>query len=144
MNESTSTTPDPAKPLTVIVLGPEWFNGTLENGGANGATSKLLMFDHNNQRRQCCIGIACTQLGVPDTVIVDRDFADQLPLSLVPEPLKFMHCRTQLATDIYFANDRQVESSTPDEWRLTMLNRLAEPYGLKFVLAPNVEAPQDV
>jgi hypothetical protein len=62
------------RPTIVILLDPQvWNRGNvpLNEGGS------LLGFDAQEQRKQCCIGCALTQLGVRDEILFRPSYADE-------------------------------------------------------------------
>lgn len=112
---------------TVIKVDPEvWLRGT----GAG-----VLLEVHTGQR--CCIGIAASQLGVPDDLLLgvgaleDEEFdpEDGEP-EACPRALSFL--RGNLAAKVYRAND--AETAVPDAARIANINALTVPHGLRFAL----------
>ena len=112
---------------TVVYLGKEWINA-----GNHVGESNLLNASSSDRRRQCCVGVALTSLGVPDCVIHEQSFVHDLPLDAIPQPLRFLVTGTGVANGIYHANDANAFMSDAD--RVAWLNSISVPHGLRFVL----------
>lgn len=134
--------------MTVIKLGKTWDNATRMRG--TGRNSMLLRRNTGDGRKQCCVGVALTQLGVPDTALDKNGYAEDIPFKLIPEPLKWMVdtisgvYRSSITYEIYSINDEPdpIGHSTDyisDEDRVERLNRISEPHGIRFELVKEGE-----
>lgn len=108
--------------VTVVELDDAIWN----RGFKHSSASRLLGL--SPYRHQCCIGIACTTLGVPDEQLRNVAYAHQLE----PPPALLV----RVPSDVYMANDRRGES---DSWRIETINAAfgAADIPLRFVLKPS-------
>lgn len=110
--------------ITTIQLprGPEWRRGEI--------VSTLLTF-RAGCREQCCVGVACTQLGVPDEAILECPGLTHV--MTLPEPLHGLlrfecrHFEPPPLQSLYEINDRV---SLSDEDRVAQLNTVLEETGI--------------
>lgn len=137
-----------AEVKTVIILPDKFW----QRGKGVG---NLLVEDHRG-RLQCCIGVACTQLGVKDKdledteVLTDLDDREGVEIPAVLDALRDTDISPELRqrlgneAGIYLTGDNStldhfcysVNDNTllDDEKRLELLNKLGAPVGLCFVL----------
>jgi hypothetical protein len=130
-------------PLTITLDPAVWYRGR------GSERSKLLRFDTYGNRQQCCLGIAATAVGVPDAVL--KDVAELQTARVVAElptatarPLleltrDLRHRDGSALAEIYIENDTHSvldddDADLADAERVERINRLTEPFGLRFVL----------
>lgn len=92
----------------------------------------LLTYNKKCERQQCCIGIACTQLGIPDRVIEGKRGLEVLDHRVIPEALgDLLNCGVTLYT-AYSINDCPISSMAAQ--RVKKLNKVCKMVGLRFKL----------
>jgi hypothetical protein len=99
---------------------------------------------HGDSRRQCCIGVACTSLGVVDNVIEDKaclyDIDFDLYVTLPPALLSVLHVEREDEDDYEYLSDvlSQVyrinddKKITDDAVRVRLINEELERLGASF------------
>lgn len=132
--------------MITITLGKEWAPAPVGRHA-----SMLLLNDRDTgERRQCCIGVACTAAGVPDAVILHQrgleTLADAIAATDLPPYLQAMRADANATLELvgaklsdlahaYRQNDVVDDSLTPRA-RVAAINTHTEPYGFRFVLDP--------
>lgn len=118
--------------MKTYTLGKEWKYGT-------GAGSVLLRITPDGHRAQCCVGVAMTQEGVADAVILGMGTLYDAMSDKVPEAWKGVSYGA--LRNLYGINDIPAAHrySTPAD-RVAALNTVANPHGIHFVLVEDVSA----
>lgn len=114
--------------MPVIELDPNvWWRGPDSMG--------LLDFP-GGQRKQCCIGIACTAMGVADEHIKFVTYPQYVQGIELPEPIATLANAYEAAKDVYQLNDSGADVFDSDEVRVAAINNELAKHDidLQFVL----------
>ena len=116
----------------VIVKLDEWKRGKEPKIGS-------FLYDPEIHKR-CCLGFACNSVGLEDKILTHistpaslRNFTDNIvnsPLAFLVNKVNGEYINSSVCHSMMLTNDSR---DTNDEEKMRELNRLAEPYDVKFV-----------
>lgn len=114
-----------------VTLGKSW------NGKSLGALdfSYLLYVSNDGDREQCCVGVLCSQVGVPDDKLVGKSVLEDVEPGLT-DLLPFRVDR--MNWDVYSANDNIAQPGFKSiSQKLSAINEIMNPLGVNFTYDKN-------
>lgn len=115
-------------PLVVVLPNSRWLRG-------DGEWASFLL--RPKDRKQCCMGIAATQMGVTDYLLAGKkelhEVMQHLNGPLQALELAKVDVNNAALPNVYVYNDTAHYS---DAKRVTRLNKYVNPFGLHFVFDP--------
>lgn len=106
------------QPTRIVTLDPdrEWAHG-VRVGGVN-----TLLFYDGDRRQQCCIGVACTALGIKDDHIDGLCNPESITTrTRLPKAIRYLATLTERKVSVYHLNDQGTRDGD-QQWRVDAIN----------------------